>query len=148
MRQMVLFSPWPIVLERPSCVFWKQRISLHFINFLCVASRRIPVWLRARESGRLCGRRWIIWVVSRLWRSQQDRCFMCWLRMRRVSHVHVKRDDVWELAEADGSHSLRPAQIGPNYFLKHHRDFSHVPLLFPLTLWLCICQTTAGCLYS
>lgn len=36
--------------------FWKQRISSHFINFLCAAGRWIPVWLRAGASGRLRGR--------------------------------------------------------------------------------------------
>lgn len=34
------------------------------------------------------------------------------------SHVLANRDDVWVLAEADGSHSLCPARIGLNYFLK------------------------------
>lgn len=55
-RQTVLFSPWPIVLDRPRCGFWKQRNSSHFINFLCGAGRWIPVWLRAWASGRLRGR--------------------------------------------------------------------------------------------
>lgn len=56
-RSTVLFSPWSIVLDRPRCGFWKQRISSRFINFLCAAGRWIPVWLRARASGRLRGRR-------------------------------------------------------------------------------------------
>lgn len=36
------------------------------------------------------------------------------------NHVQAKKDNVWELAEADGSHSLRPARISLNYFLKLH----------------------------
>lgn len=53
----MLYSPWPIVLDRPRCGFWKLRISSPFINFLCAAGRWIPVWHRARASGRLRGRR-------------------------------------------------------------------------------------------